>query len=205
MLKGTLDQLNEITRELTLKRLPLETRSAVLRTACDQATFGYLALIATVAYGHHFPTENNSPKSAEECLTTKNHALELKDLAVERIREARKNGSLIDCPVLDRVLFLWIGVEGEEVRSWISEVTDDNTAVARLAKAFIGLIQEDIFQDPSMLPATALRGKLGHVVDLDEFSSHADRAIREGKLEARDHEASKIFLEAMAQTRKPQQ
>ena len=196
MLDGTMPQLIQFTRKLTLERLPLETRSEVLRKACEQAALGYLACIATSAYGHYFPTENNSPKRAEECLTTKNHALELKDLAVKRIREAKANSSLIDCPVLDRVLFLWIRVDEEEVRSWISGVIDNNTAVARLAKAFIGLVQEDLFQDPATLTATALRGKLGHVVDLDEFSSHADRAIREGNLEAKDHEALRIFLSA---------
>ena len=117
-------------------------------------------------------------------------------MAVERICEARENGSLINCPLLDAVLFLWLRVDEKGVRSWIGEVTNDNTAVARLAKAFIGLIQEDLFQDPGTPPATALRGKLGHVVDFDEFSSHADRAIRDENLEAIDHEALRIFLDA---------
>ena len=196
MLEGAMRQLNGITHKLIKDRLPLKTRPAVLRKACKQAALGYLACVATSAYGHHFPTKNNLPKPVKECLTTKNHAIELKDMAVERICEARENGSLINCPLLDAVLFLWLRVDEKGVRSWIGEVTNDNTAVARLAKAFIGLIQEDLFQDPGTPPATALRGKLGHVVDFDEFSSHADRAIRDENLEAIDHEALRIFLDA---------
>ena len=196
MLEGAMRQLNGITHKLLIDRLPLKTRPAVLRKACEQAALGYLACIATSAYGHHFPTENNHPKPEKECLTTKDHAEELKDLALTRIRAARNNGSLINCPLLDSVLVLWLRFDEEGVRSWISEVTDDNTAVARLAKAFIGLIQQDLFQDPATLPSTALRGELGHVVDLDKFSSHADRAMREGNLAAEDHEALKIFLDA---------
>lgn len=196
MLEGAMRQLNGITHKLLIDRLPLKTRPAVLRKACEQATLGYLVLIATSAYGHHFPTENNRPKSEKECLTTKNHALKLKNMAVKRICKAQANNSLIDCPLLDSVLVLWLRFDEEGVRSWISKVTDDKTAVARLAKAFIGLIQHDLFQDPATLPSTALRGELGHIVDLDEFSSHADRAIHEGNLEAKDHEALKIFLEA---------
>ena len=167
-----------------------------MRTACEQATLGYLVRIATSAYNRHFPLDGNQPKPQAEHLTTKEHAEELKDLALERIYKAVSDGSLINCPLLDSVLVLWLRFDEEGVRSWISEVTDDNTAVACLAKAFIGLIQEDLFQDPATLPSTALRSEIGHVVDLDEFSSHADRAIRDENLEAIDHEALRIFLDA---------
>ena len=196
ILEGAMRQLNGITHKLLIDRLPFNNRSDVLRTACEQATLGYLACIATSAYNRHFPLHGNQPKPQAECLTTKEHAVELKDLALERIHKAVNDGSLIDCPLLDSVLVLWLRFDEEGVRSWISEVTDDKTAVARLAKAFIGLIQQDLFQDPATLPSTALRGELGHVVDLDEFSSHADRAIHEGNLEAKDHEALRIFLGA---------
>ena len=191
-----LRQLDQITNTFIIGRLPFDNRSDVLRKACEQATLGYLVRIATSAYNHHFPLHGNQPKSQAECLTTKEHAEELKDLALKRIHKAVSNGSLINCPLLDSVLVLWLKFDEEGVRSWISEATDDNIAVARLAKAFIGLIQHDLFQDPATLLSTALRGELGHVVDLDEFSSHADRAIRDGNLEARDHEALRIFLDA---------
>ena len=203
MLEGAMRQLNGITHKLLIDRLPLKTRPAVLRKACEQATLGYLVLIATSAYGHHFPTENNRPKPEKECLTTKNHALKLKNMAVKRICKAKANNSLIDCPLLDSVLVLWLRFDEERVSSWISEVTDDNIAVARLAKAFIDLIQHNLFQDPTTLPSTALRGELGHVVDLDKFSSHADRAIHEGNLEAKDHEALRIFLDAWRKQENP--
>ena len=196
MLEGAMRQLNGITHQLLIDRLPLKTRPVVLRKACEQAALGYLACIATSAYGHHFPTENNHPKPEKECLTTKDHAEELKDLALTRIRAARSNGSLIECPLLDNVLFLWLRFDEEGVRSWIGEVTDDKTAIARLAKAFIGLIQEDLFQDPATLPATALTGKLRHVVDLAEFSSHTERAMSKGNLKAEDLESLRIFLNA---------
>ena len=191
-----LRQLNQITNTLIIGRLPFDNRSDVLRTACEQATLGYLVRIATSAYNRHFPLHGNQPKPQAECLTTKEHAKELKDLALERIHKAVSDGSLIDCPLLDSVLVLWLRFDEKGVKSWISEMTDDNTAVARLAKAFIGLIEEDLFPDHGTLPATALRGKLGHVVDLDEFSSHVDRAMSEGNLKGKDIKALKMFLEA---------
>ena len=196
MVEGTVTQLNRLTHKLLIDRLPLETRSEVLLNACGQASLGYLSSIANGAYDQHFPTEGNRSKPQTECLMTEAHTVEVNDIALARIREAKTNGSLINCPLLDRVLFLWLRFDEEEVRSWISNVTGNNTAVARLSMAFIGQIQEDLFHNPATLPSTALRGKLGHVVDLDEFSSHADRASQDGNLEAKDHEALRIFLEA---------
>lgn len=196
ILEGTVTQLDRLTLKLLIDRLPFDNRSDVLPTACEQATLGYLVRITTSAYNRHFPLDGNQPKPQAECLTTKEHAVELKDLALERIHKAVNDGSLINCPLLDSVLVLWLRFDEEGVRSWIREMTDDNTAVARLAKAFIGLIQQDLFQDPATPPSTALAGELGHVVDLDKFSSHADQAIHRGNLEAKDHEALRIFLGA---------
>ena len=196
MLEGTVTQLDRLTLKLRIDSLPLETRSAVLHKACEQAAVGYLSRIVNVAYGHHFPTEGNSPKPEKECLTTEDHAVELKDLALTRIREARVNGLLINCPLLDRVLFLWIRVDEEGVRSWISEVTDDNIAVARLAKAFISLVSEDRLLDHTMPLETALRKKLGHVVDLEQFRIRANRAMSKGNLQAEEHELLRSLLEA---------
>jgi len=193
---GTVAQLDQVTDKLTLRRLPLETRSDVLLNACGQASLGYLSRIANGAYGDHFPTEGNNSKPETKCLMTKAHAVKVNDLALARIREARNNGSLIDCPVLDRVLFLWSRVDGEETRSWISDVTDDNIAVARLAKAFISLASEDRLLDHTMPLETALRKQLGHAVDLEQFRIRANRAMSKGNLQTEEHELLRSLLDA---------
>lgn len=193
---GTVMQLDRITDKLTLKRLPLETRSEVLPNVCGKASLGYLSRIANGAYDDHFPTEGNSPKPETECLTTEAHAVEVNDIALARLREAKTNGSLINCPLLDRVLFLWSRVDGEETRSWISDVTDDNRAVARLAKAFISLASEDRLLPHTMLLETALRKKLGRAVDLEQFRIRANRAMSKGNLQAEEHEILRSLLDA---------
>ena len=193
---GTVRQLDRITDKLTLRRLPLETRSEVLLNACGQASLGYLSRIANGAYDQHFPTEGNRSKPETECLMTEAHAVEVNDIALARIREAKTNGSLINCPLLDRVLFLWRRVDEEGVGAWISEVTDDNIAVARLAKAFISLVSEDRLLDHTMPLETALRKQLGHAVDLEQFRIRANRAISKGNLQAEEHEILRSLLEA---------
>ena len=193
---GTGMQLDRITEKLTLRRLPLETRSEVLLNACGQASLGYLSSIANGAYDDHFPTEGNSPKPETECLTTEAHAVEVNDIALARLREAKTNGSLINCPLLDRVLFLWSRVDEGGTRSWISDVTDDNIAVARLAKAFISLVSKDRLLDHTMPLETALRKKLGHAVDLEQFRTRANQAVNKGNLQAEEHKLLRTVLEA---------
>ena len=195
MVEGTVIQLHRITKQLTLERLPLETRSEVLLNACGQATLGYLASIVNGAYEDHFPTEGNSPKPETKCLMTKAHAVEANDIVLARIREARNNGSLIDCPVLESVLFLWRRVDEEGIRSWINDVMDDDAAIVCLAKAFINLVSVDRLLDHSMPLETALRNKLGHAVDLEQFRTRVNQAMNKGNLQAEEHKLLRSFLE----------
>lgn len=202
----TMRQLNRITLKLTLERLPLETRSKVLRRACEQATPGYLACIATSAYVRHFPTEGNNPKPEKECLTTEDHAVELKDLAVKRIREAAADDSLLDVPYLGEMLSWWETLEDdkERVRSWASDSLENDLAVARVAKAFTGVSWSSELRDSvPKQSATALTNALRRIVDLNEFRVRAEQVEEEGKLKANELEALKIFLEAWRKQENP--
>lgn len=193
---GTMMQLHQMTKQLTLERLPLETRSKVLLNACGQATLGYLTSIVNGAYEDHFPTEDNNPKPETKCLMTKAHAVEANDIALARIREARNNGSLIDCPLLDSVLFLWRRLDEEGIRSWINDVMDDDAAIVCLAKAFINLVSADRLLDRTMPLETALRNKLGHVVDLEQFRARANQTMNKGNLQTEEHELLRNVLKA---------
>ena len=147
ILEGTMTQLDRLTLKLLIGRLPLENRSEILRTAAEDATPGYFARIATSAYGYHFPTEGNRRKPLEECLTTEEDAVEIRDIAVKHIQVARDNDTLINCPLLDFVLYFWINVDGQESGSWISDAINDDAAIARLAAAFIGIVTKDLGND----------------------------------------------------------
>lgn len=197
--EGTMPQLDRITRKLIIDRLPLQARPEVLRKACEQAALGYLARNATSAYVNHFPTENNQPKPPEECLTTKEHAVELKELAVKRIREAAANDSLLDVPYLGEMLPWWDILENDEerVRSWASGVLENDLAVARLAKAFTGVSWSSELGDAvSRQSSTAQTVSLGCFIDLTAFRERAEQVEREGKLDTDELEALQIFLEA---------
>ena len=189
-----------LTQKLTLTRFSLEDRSKVLLKACEEATLGWLVDFTRHAYLGYFPPENSHPESAENCLTTHDDALKLKDYAVKRIREATRDDSLRDCPSLHNVLNWWVIFVGgeEEARSWASDVIrKDDIAVARLAKAFTGTSSLGALGDSVARESpTATTGQLKSFVDLDEFRLRAERVEREGKLPTEEHEALVTFLNA---------
>ena len=195
----TMPGLRLLTRKLTTENFSLEDRSEVLLKACEGATLGCLVFMAGSAYGDHFASDQSSPKSPEEYLTTRDHALKLKDLAVERIRKAAADGSLINCPLLRTVLFWWREVGGgdEDVRIWGSAVIKEDVAVARLARALTGVSSESFLGDS--VPKrrfTAMTDGLKSVVDLGEFRARAEQVAREGKLPSEDREVLVKFLDA---------
>ena len=196
----TLHQVLGLTRQLTMERLTLERRSSVIREVCNDATTTCLAFIAGSAWGEHLPTENEILKPSEDRLTTQSHAEELKDLALKRIRKAANDGSLIDCPQLDKVLLWWSKhAEGDDAaRSWVDTVIhNDAVAVVRIAEAFTGFASSSSLGDS--VPErnyTAVTGQLELVADLQAFRERAEQVLGEGGLEAGDRESLERFLNA---------
>lgn len=197
----TLHQLLDLTRQLTMGRLTLERRSFVIREACNNATLACLAFIAGAACDEYLPKENEIPKSPEEHLTTQSHAEELKDLSLERIRKAADDGSLIDCPLLNRVLLWWQHAEGDDAaRSWVDTVIPDEAAVVRIAEAFTGSKSTSHFRDSVPERSdTAVTGQLKLVADLQAFRARAEQVLKEGALEAGNREKLEGFLDAWRQ------
>ena len=200
MLSGNMLTLYLLTRELTLERFDLKTRSPILVKACKEATLGWLVEFTIHAFHDHFPPENTNPEPDESCLTTRNDAVKLRDYVVERIREADQDGSLRDCSSLLKVLKCWVNFvdSDEEARSWASNVIrKDDIAVARLAKAFTRVSSTGVLGDTvARQSPTAITGYLESLVDLDEFRLRAEQVVGERKLPDEDHKALTTFLNA---------
>ena len=196
----TLHQVLELTCRLTMERLAPESRSSVIRGACNDAATTSLAFIAGRVHGEWQRQENEIPVPALERLTTERHVEELRDLSLKRIREAADNGSLINCPLLMVLLLCWNNAENgdEAVRSWVNTVIHDNeVAVVRIAEAFTGAGSSRCIEDsvPERSHA-ALTDKLKLIADLQAFKARAKQVLVEGNLEVADLEKLKQFLDA---------
>ena len=189
----TTEKLLDLHTVLTLRYAALEDKSAVLLEACKGAALGCLVFIAQEAYREHDPSGNESPRTPGRPMTTHEHANALKELAVEHIRKAVADGSLINCPLLDGVLLWWEDMtdSDEAARSWVSDTIRDDHAVARLARAFTG-VPRTISRSSDVARTEPLR----RVVDLDEFRVCVERALEGECLEPEDREALEIFRNA---------
>ena len=188
-----MQRLDYLTEALTMQRLNLEERSDILFNACEGATLTYLMRIATWAYGQHFPQNDARRNFRHLNLTTRDHACKLNNMAITRIREAAVDGSLKDVPYLGDVLLWWIKGEDDErrIRSWANNVFENNFAVARLAKAFISLAP---YRDPLRSLEDYWEEELGRVIELDEFRSRADQALRDENLGDEDRDILQKLL-----------
>ena len=190
-----LQRLDYLTETLTMQRFSLEERSEVLLEACAKATLTYLMRIATWAYSQHFPENNATRIFRHIFLTTRDHADKLNNIAITRIREAATDGSLHDVPYLGDVLLWWIKNADDEkrIRSWVSNVYENNVEVAHLAKAFISLTH---YRDSQQSLEDYWEKELGRVVELGEFRSRANQVVRDENLGGEERNVLRKFLDA---------
>ena len=190
-----MQRLDYLTETLTMQRFSLEERSEVLLEACAKATLTYLMRIATWAYSQHFPENNATRIFRHIFLTTRDHADKLNNIAITRIREAAADGSLHDVPYLGDVLLWWIKSADDErrIRSWVSNVYENNVEVAHLAKAFISLTH---YRDSQQSLEDYWEKELGRVVELGEFRSRANQAVRDENLGGEERNVLRKFLDA---------
>ena len=79
----------------------------------------------------------------------------------------------------------------KRIRSWASNVFENNFAVARLAKALISMA---LYRDPLRSLEDYWEEELGRVVELGEFRSRADQALRDENLSDEDRDVLQKFL-----------
>ncbi|MCZ2154943.1 MAG: KAP family NTPase [Bryobacterales bacterium] len=132
-------RLHWLLRALTLDRMPLAERSAILIKACETASLGWLADFTRSAWTDYHPQEGRQPEPPEKCLTTEEDAERLRRLLRTRIEAAAEDGSLAGHRDLSFILSWWVELAadgGAEVRTWTSALFATDDGVRRLAKAF---------------------------------------------------------------------
>ena len=101
-------RLSRLTHALLLNRTDLAERSSILLKAIQDASLDWLVHFATNALGEYLQSQDaRSPISPEECVMTRNAAEKIKHVALERIRVAAEDGSIIKVKDLESVLIRW--------------------------------------------------------------------------------------------------
>lgn len=130
-----------LIRRLTRDRFTIQERTEAYLEATKCAALGWLVDFVSSARGDYQEREGRQPTREEDRLTTEAALTELTHRALNAIRSAVVEGTLLGHADLLRILHRWVdfmGNDPSEVRAWTNRLLADPKAVAALAKAMTG-------------------------------------------------------------------
>lgn len=135
-------RLHWLLRAFLRDRTDLDQRSDILMRCCEQASLQWLLDFSRSAWGDHYPSDSErGPSSEDDTLLTLENAESLRQTALGAIRSRAADGTLLDAVGPARVLFEWDDLkedESDEVMQFTAAAMDEDEAVIKLAKAFLG-------------------------------------------------------------------
>lgn len=136
------DRLFSLTQTLLLNRTELSERSEILFDALQSASLDWLVYISDFVFNDYHPSQKDrAPTEPQLCLMSQGDADKIRHVALNKIREAAKNGSIMEVKDLAFVLFCWrdmAGKHSDDVRKFCDTALDDDQSVARFCRAFLG-------------------------------------------------------------------
>lgn len=195
------DRLHRLTRALLLNRTKLAERSQILFDAFQNASLDWLVYIGNSVFNDYWPPrEGEAPALPEECLVTKEDAEKINQIALQRIREAAHDGSIINVKDLAFVLFKWRDLAGHtsgEVKFFCDTALKDDQSIVKFARAFLGQSYERHVGDhvSSVKDQARIEG-IENLMDANRFRDRLTEVLRGSQLKPDDKDTVQRFLTA---------
>ncbi|MDE2447119.1 MAG: NTPase [Alphaproteobacteria bacterium] len=134
-------RIHWLLRSLLRDRTDLEQRSKILLGAAKAASLSWLVDLANSAWANYHPRDGQPKPSEDQTLCTEADTKKLQQMALQRIRMASRDGSLLDSKRLHWLLYRWRDLAGSNrpVRSWTSRQLTNESAIVKLAEALISV------------------------------------------------------------------
>ncbi|WP_339851425.1 P-loop NTPase fold protein [uncultured Nisaea sp.] len=195
-----------LLRRVTAERLTPEERSNVLVAAVQNAPLGWLVDFASSAIGDHEEEREQGPKRDEDCLVQASAIEPVRKLALDTIRTAAANGSLIGHRDLVYVLYRWrdlLGGDPTEVREWTgARILEDSSLVA-FARDFTGRSWSmgmsglgSLGDRVSKATIVAQISDDTEIIDSEAFRARLEEIAADGKLKQDDLKTVQTLLDA---------
>jgi predicted KAP-like P-loop ATPase len=190
-----------LIRRLTRDRFTIQERTEVYLEATKRASLGWLVDFVSSARGDYQERKGRQPTREEDCLTTEAALSELTDRALNSIRSAAADGTLLGHPDLLFILHRWMDFldnDQSEVRAWTDSLLIDPKALVALAQAMTGeswsmgmggfgsmgdrvakrSVTAQIKDDTAIIDAAVFRQALEAVQDNDVLTDEEGEAVR---------------------------
>lgn len=194
---------HRLIRRLTEKRFSLEERTDLYWQAMQTASLGWLVDFVSSAQGHYREDRKDGPKREEDCLITKTALPKFIALALEKIKTAAQDGTLIRHQDLFYILYRWRDFSSpDKVKAWTDTLMSDDHALVILAIAFTGysLIHHSGFDGLSDHTSTRkIQAQIDSHIDIldpQSFRSGLERIQAEQTLDASSIATVSNFLAA---------
>ncbi len=190
-----------LTRALLLGRTELDARSEILFKAIQSAPLDWLVYISDLVLTDQLPPqENKVPTCPEECLMSKYDAGRIRQIALHRIRDAARDGSIIEAKDLAFVLFRWhdmTGDDSDEVRKFCNVALENDQSIAKLARAFLGQSKVGQIGDHvHHIQDRACVAGIESLMDVDRFRERLSEVLCDSRLSPNDRNTVERFLTA---------
>jgi len=195
-----------LLRRVTRERFTPEERSNVLVAAIQNAALGWLVDFASSAIGDHEEERKQGPKRDEDCLVQASAIEPVRKLALDTIRTAAANGSLIDHRDLVYVLYRWrdlLGGDSTEVREWTGARILEDPSLVALARDFTGRSWSmgmggfgSLGDRVSKVTVVAQISDDTEIIDPDAFRARLKEIAASGKLNQDDLNTVQTLLDA---------
>jgi predicted KAP-like P-loop ATPase len=180
-----------------LKRLDETYRFDLLKESIsDGRSISTIVHEITVEGQGHGKYGVDKPYPEEERTVNAEHLKELENVALERVRNAAQDNSLLQTPHLSSVLYRWSDwASGDEVKQWIDKVIkDDNNLVALLEK-FLQKTSSQSMDDRVLRFEYRLNPKwLEPFTDINHVFDRVNELVQNDNLTDRQKIAIKSFI-----------
>jgi predicted KAP-like P-loop ATPase len=202
-----------LIRRLTRERFSIDERTALYLAGTESAALGWLVdFVASARADYRERPDRPPPQREEDCLVTEQALESLTTRALEAIRAAAADGSLLRHQDLLYILYRWrdfLGNDPTEIRAWTDALIKDDTSLVVLARSMTGRSWSmgmggfgSLGDRVSRASTTAQISDDTDIVDVEAFRAGLNRILQEGRLERGSLEAVGRFLDAWDRKRR---
>ncbi len=195
-----------LIRRLTQNRFTIEERTDMYLKAIRTASLGWLVDFVSSARDDYQEDASRQPTTQEDCLTSKHILSEITVLALNSIRSASVDGSLLVHKDLLYILYSWVDFmdnDPKETRAWTDSLLDDKKALLILVKAMTGSLWSMGMGTSGTLgdrvSKRTVRAQISDstpVIDAKKFRVAIERIAKDKNSDNDERESIDIFLAA---------
>jgi predicted KAP-like P-loop ATPase len=197
-------RIHWLFRSLFRDRTTLEQRSKILLEAAESASFVWLIDLANSAWGQHHQPEGKQKPFEDQIICTEEDAQKLQEMALLKIRDASRDGSLLKSRHLHWLLYRWRDLIGDAapVKQWTSEQIESDNGAVTIALALISTSWSQSLGFNGLGDRVALRkdyiqvNGLNEIVDLDRLKVRLEEIKLTAPVDSEKYISASRFLAA---------